>query len=468
MKSHILLTVGIFCFHLLFLITTSFKCNGKCKCYGKRLDCSGAGLDKVVFNQEIFKEGTIKTIDMRRNDITSLPVYNSTFMSYAVENMNFDSNEIKGAAAGMIGRTFPMLKSLSFLHNKIKKIQKADFLFLIELEHLDLGDNEITEIAPGSFFSQDKLKNLYLEGNQLKVINPMAFQGLTNLKVLKINDNNLTFVESEWFAHFSKLEELSVQNNAVKYLRPFDMKWPRSMKKLDLSNNKLQYIPNFPPFENIMETTPSWLFDLRHNDITCDCVISDIQQYKSTELINIVCGIMIDCKLGMQNYFSNKRNTCEEADGMKHVENLQNQPTCQMPDLKLKLSRSNDQITKLECVGTSIPTPHVKIKHKDGQFTTGAGSKRNVATLYISSNNQPMSDFVCVATNSLGSVESSHWLGSRMVSINLTYDHGCKDTTQEYMESSKNNFAFAYLVFAGCMLSNLVIVISFCVKIHRY
>ena len=375
-------------------------------------------------------------------------------MNYEVAKINFDSNKIESILTDMIGRTFPMVKLMSFLHNKIKSVQNGAFLFLTELEQLDLGDNQIKEIEPGAFFSQGKLQKLYLEGNHLKIIKPMAFEGLKNLKVLKINNNNLNVLDNEWLKQLSNLEELSVTSNTIKYLQPFDMKWPNNLRKVNLSNNSLGYIPNFPLFGSQIGgigSKSAWLFDLSNNDISCDCVISDIKEYDSTELINIVCGLRIDCKseLGpseLQKWHG--RPICDEKEGLRYVKQIQKQPNCEKPEMQLKASRSHEHLTKLRCEAKGIPIPEIKLKSKDGTLITTAEYKGNVATVYINTNIHPKSDVVCVATNSLGSVESSKWLVSVMDPNNVTIDKNCPKASQELKSSEMKMFVLAHIVFS--------------------
>ena len=459
---------GILCFLSQIASTVSLKCNGKCKCYNQGLDCSGAGFDEVIFDQKTFI-GTIKTIDLRRNNIKHLPAYNSTFMNYEVAKINFDSNNIESIWTDMLGRTFPMLKSISFLHNKIKTVQKRAFFFLTELELLDLGDNQITEIESGAFLSQNKLLKLYLERNHLKILEPAAFEGLEKLKILKINKNNLQLLDSELFTHFSNLEELYAGSNSIKYLQPFDMKWPTKLRKVDLSNNSLRYIPNFPSFKKTMADTVlnhSWLFDVRNNDINCECVISDIQKYKSKEILNVICGFKTDCKFELQNLI--EISTCNEKTGLRFVTKLQDQPTCRMPELQLKANPSHEHLTKLQCEAQGIPIPEIKLKSKDGMMIQTAEYKGNTETVYINTNNHPVSDVICVATNSLGSVESSQWFVTAMDGKNVTSYEGCIKTTQEHLSSEIRKFAFAYFVFSLCVLFDVIIGTFFVWTTHTH
>ena len=312
------------------VLATKLKCNGKCKCYDTSVDCSAAGLNEVAMYPELFKM-KVKNIDFRRNNITGLQFFNFSCNNEILEEINFDSNQIDSLNLKKIGRNLLKINKLSFLHNRLKTIEKGDLLFLTNLQYLDLGDNQITDIAAGSFFSQEKLEKLFLDDNHITVIEPMTFYGLKNLKVLSIKHNGLTLLEYESFKDMSNLEELYLSSNAIQYLEPFDMKWPKSLTKIDLSNNRLEYIPNLPSMENFKDENylKRWFVDLRKNPVNCDCILTDNKNFTSSELETVICRIFVECT------FRDKKlggwateETCDKPNGIKFMEKIKQLPTC--------------------------------------------------------------------------------------------------------------------------------------------
>ena len=294
------LAVTLIIFYILpqVTFTESPECNGKCKCYKTEMDCASAGLQELMFDLKIFKR-KIKIIDFRRNKITGLEFRNFNAINEDLEEMIFDFNQI--VRMHKIGRSFPNMKKLSVLYNRIQKVKKGDLLFVNNLQSLDLGNNQISEIDDGSFFSQENLEKLLLDGNQLTSIKSMTFLGLSNLKILSIKRNYLTVLHNKWFEYLPNLSELSVKSNRIKYLKPFDMKWPKSLTKIDLSSNRLEYIPNLPSMKNVtdeMIEVKEWFIDLNKNPVSCECVISDHQKYNTLELEKALCGISIECSFG--------------------------------------------------------------------------------------------------------------------------------------------------------------------------
>ena len=133
------LAVTLLIFYILpqVTFTESLECNGKCKCYN-----------------------------------TEIGVYS---INEDLEEMIFDFNQINSVRMHKIGRSFPNMKKLSVLYNRIQKVKKGDLLFVNNLQSLDLGNNQISEIDDGSFFSQENLEKLLLDGNQLTSIKSMTF-----------------------------------------------------------------------------------------------------------------------------------------------------------------------------------------------------------------------------------------------------------------------------------------------------
>ena len=392
--------------------TESLECNGKCKCYNREMDCSAAQMQEPIFDSKIFKR-KIKIIDFRRNKITGLEFTSYNFIYEEMEEMIFDFNKIKYAKMCKIGRSFPNLKKLSVINNRIEKIKKGDLLFVNNLQTLDLGNNQISEIDDGSFFSQEKLEKLLLDGNQITLLKSLTFFGLSNLKILSIKRNSLTLLHKKWFEYLPNLSELSVKSNKIQYLKPFDMKWPKSLTKIDLSNNRLEYMPNLPSMENItnaMIDHKEWFFDLTKNPVSCECVISDHHKNVNLEVESALCGISVECSFG-DNRSSQwvTKGTCHKKNGTKFMRRIKNQPICQPPQLELNLVTLDDQVTELQCNSSGNPIPTVAIIRTNNGNVISTELRPNFASTMIT-RNQTISEFVCTARNIFGHVNSSKWL----------------------------------------------------------
>ena len=454
--------------------TESLECNGKCKCYNTDMDCASAGLQELMFDSKIFKR-KIKMIDFRRNKIAGLEFRNFNSINEDLEEMIFDFNQINSVRMHKIGRSFPNMKKLSVLNNRIQKVKKGDLLFLNNLRSLDLGNNQISEIDDGSFFSQENLEKLLLDGNQLTSIKSMTFLGLNNLKILSIKRNYLTVLHKKWFEYLPNLTELSLKSNRIQYLKPFDMKWPNSLTKIDLSSNRLEYIPNLPSMKNItneMIEVKEWFVDLTMNPIDCECVISDHLKYKTLELEKTLCGISVECSFGdtKSGLWVTKR-ICNKNDGIKFMRRIKNQPICHPPGLELSLVRLDNQGTELQCTASGKPIPTVSIIKTNDENIISTELRLNIATTVIK-HTETSSEFECTAKNIFGHVNSSEWLLKEEFSRNISKLQNATDmclsntiglfgnfTDQRCCECI--NLIFPLIVFTISMVSTITVTCYF-------
>ena len=470
------LTVTLIIFYILpqVTFTESLECNGKCKCYNTDMDCASAGLQELMFDSKIFKR-KIKIIDFRRNKIAGLEFRNFNSINEDLEEMIFDFNQINSVRMHKIGRSFPNLKKLSVLNNRIQKVQKGDLLFVNNLRSLDLGNNQISEIDDGSFFSQENLEKPLLDGNQLTSIKSMTFLGLSNLKILSIKRNYLTVLHKKWFEYLPNVSDLSVKSNRIQYLKPFDMKWPKSLTKIDLSSNRLEYIPNLPSMKNVtdeMIEVKEWFIDLTKNPVSCDCVISDHLKYNTLELEKVLCRISVECSFGdtKSGKWVTKGN-CNKNDGIKFMRMIKNQTVCQPPGLELSLVRLDNQVTELQCTASGNPIPTVSIIKTNDENIISTAIRPNIATTVIEQA-ETSYEFVCTAKNIFGHVNSSEWLLKEAFSRNISILQNATDKCFSKAIGPFGNFTdqgccecmnliFPLMIFTISMVSTITVTFYF-------
>ena len=417
------------------------------------MDCSAAGIGKLFLYPDVLKK-KIKTIDFRRNNIIGLQFANFVCSNGILEDVNLDFNRIDSLNLKNFGRTFTKINKLSFLHNRLKAIKKGDLLFLTNLRYLDLGANQITDIAAGSFFSQEKLEQLLLDNNRITAVKPMTFQGLQNLRILSMNRNRLNVMENENLKDMSNLEELYLNSNAIQYLEPFDMKWPVTLTKIDLSNNRLEYIPNLPSMKNFKndKSLTGWFIDLRKNPVSCDCILLDNKNKMASGLEKIICGISVECTIGEKKlgpWATDK--ICDKPTGMKFLSKIKEKPICKAPDLKLDLAKLKNQLTKLECRASGLPSPSVTVQIPNQKGIVSTLVKPGYASVTFSKMIYPGSSFLCVATNIVGNVTSANWLDTEIKKRNILNENNYNDKTPK-TKCGSMNLIFPVLVFTSSML----------------
>ena len=403
---------------LLFLecssLCYSLNCNGKCKCHETLMDCSASDLKKFYFKDGSLPPSVSK-IDLRRNNISGLPMYKFDFVNDAVKDINFDSNNMQQLMTESLWKSFPMLNSLSFLENKISQLHKGVFNFLDKLKSLDLALNRITEIESGSFVALSSLEKLSLDGNQIKSFPSAAFEGLKALKILRLNSNHLKTIDFQWLHHMISLQQFMVKSNEIQFLRPFDLKWQRSLHLLDLSDNKLQYIPNLPAIENInsgTKTGSDWYINLLDNPVQCNCHLASLANYSVVELTKAVCGMFVKCKSKDSIEQWAQEKSCDSAQRWKFIEKYRETPICQEPTLQMykkNVENINIPLIHLYCSGGGNPIPDVKIQKKLANLSYFADTKFNLVTVYLERNGLSINDIECIGTNTVGSTKSCEW-----------------------------------------------------------
>lgn len=109
---------------------------------------------------------------------------------------------------------------------------------LVKLEELILSNNEISEIASGTFVSLASLTRLDLGHNKLATLIPESFVDLKQLSKLLLNNNKLgPALKTSLFANLTELTELYLNGNEISRLNEA---FPNpKLKKLMLHGNKL-------------------------------------------------------------------------------------------------------------------------------------------------------------------------------------------------------------------------------------
>lgn len=176
-----------------------------------------------------------------------------THLKTTVSFYRFDYNGID------VVTQFPQLdiRSLSFRHNKIRKIEAKAFINLTSLEKLDLSDNRLTNQAlekdvfegPYSTDQYEPLRNLRwlsLADNDIHSLKPDVFAHLSDLEVLFLNHNPFKIIDPNSATTISSLTKLKFLDLSFMELRnlPVEMLHaPRDLQTLNLTGNLLTVIP---------------------------------------------------------------------------------------------------------------------------------------------------------------------------------------------------------------------------------
>lgn len=187
--------------------------------------------DKI---REGFKEKK-NIIYLKRSEFEQMKKLNMTKLKIAfspmgwpkltcLEEFNFNNNTIEKLPMNKIFRNvlymkeifqqMPNLRRLNLSNNNIELIEPGSFDRLVRLEELDLSGNQLETIMPKLFSKLKSLKSLNLSKNQLNSLKKEYVTGLVNLEMLDISKNPRFYdIESDFFTGLPKLKVLKALLN---------------------------------------------------------------------------------------------------------------------------------------------------------------------------------------------------------------------------------------------------------------
>ncbi|XP_043198319.1 TLR4 interactor with leucine rich repeats-like [Amphibalanus amphitrite] len=138
----------------------------------------------------------------------------------------------------------PRLRTLLLAKNGILRLDRSMMVSSYkELEHLDLSDNRLESVEPGSFAQQGRLHELRLGNNRLAQLEGSELQGLLQLRVLDLSGNQLQELPAGLLEPVSLLEELNLAENQLQWLPAASVAGAVSLRRLRLADNQLQQLP---------------------------------------------------------------------------------------------------------------------------------------------------------------------------------------------------------------------------------
>ncbi|XP_029318363.1 decorin [Cottoperca gobio] len=257
-------------------------CPPECACYGRVVQCSDKGVDKVPYGipynaryillmnnhinsiqQDLLNEyvtleflvlsnnrltdgaierafegvPALKRLYLDNNVLDSVP----TDLPVSLEELRLDNNRLSVMSEAAWARC-PGLLVLSLSYNSIgngsESLPNAVFSPLSKLRTLNMDHNQLTLVPLGLPLS---IKELYLKGNLIEQFRGGAFNGISELVVLDMSSNRLTNkgLLRDSLLNATHLESLNLEGNKLKQV-PRHL--PRSLKTLNLEGNLISSI----------------------------------------------------------------------------------------------------------------------------------------------------------------------------------------------------------------------------------
>ncbi|XP_041128692.1 leucine-rich repeat-containing protein 38-like [Polyodon spathula] len=149
------------------------------------------------------------TVDCSRQGLGSLP----DFIPLDVRRLLLSDNWIDQIPADFLV-LYSDLVYLDLRNNSLSTIEPGTFSTSSKLVFLDLGQNNLTEIPAGTFLESGSLIKLHLDSNPyLSSISEDAFLGLTSLRELELESNALSSMKVGSLSQLSSLKLLRLEDN---------------------------------------------------------------------------------------------------------------------------------------------------------------------------------------------------------------------------------------------------------------
>lgn len=233
---------------LLLCLSILHLCRGDCSsCNVIHRDayCAKAELSSIP-NKDCLGVDIV-SLDARFNNFDQLT--NNFFdETLDLEHVDMGNNDIRVVEEDSL-KKLSNLRYLDLSNNYIEIFSEKTFSSSEMLEFVDLSFNLITFISESTFENNSKLKYLNLGGNKLSKLPPKIFMYQTEIVSLHLYKNSLNEVHEALFANKEKLEYLDMSDNAITSVSDKSFKSLPALKTLHLYQNKLHGTLNLSAFD---------------------------------------------------------------------------------------------------------------------------------------------------------------------------------------------------------------------------
>ncbi|XP_041114422.1 asporin [Polyodon spathula] len=255
-------------------------CPPECACYGRVVQCSDKGVDKIPYG--IPYNTRYMLLMNNKIDLVQLDLLNEylTLEFLVLSNNRLTDSAIEGAFEGIekLTRLYldknllssiptdlpPTLEELRLNLNNISVISEQAWSRCRSLKVISINNNTLTNdsIPAGAFSSLTNLKTLslnhnqligvpsklpinlkelFLEGNQIDTISAQIFTDYSDLLYLDLSNNLLTNkgIDKHSFSRMVNLENLNLGKNLLNLI-PINL--PKALKNLVLEDNRIDSV----------------------------------------------------------------------------------------------------------------------------------------------------------------------------------------------------------------------------------
>ncbi|XP_071055992.1 leucine-rich repeat-containing protein 24-like [Onthophagus taurus] len=129
------------------------------------------------------------------------------------------------------------LQKIFIRESGLKEINRDAFQDLIILIEVDLSNNDISNLEPGTFHGNQRLRVLVLNGNPITKLISKQFPSLPHLKSLELEGCQLEIVDRNAFVNLHALESLNLKGNKLRNISEEVFMNVAHLKTLTLDGN---------------------------------------------------------------------------------------------------------------------------------------------------------------------------------------------------------------------------------------
>lgn len=232
-------------------------CPLPCKCTTNRVDCTRAGLEQVPENLN----SNVTTLLLGWNRLTKITLESLKNYPY-LKTLVLNYNEIVSVEGEL---EHEHLESLDLAYNSV---QELTFLPKFpRLHHLNLSNNDLTELDNSTFSSNGKLLSLVIHNNPVQKLDEGTFRKNNMLAVLSIAGLEIDSLPAKLLDPLTRLQRLEIRNNSnLNHLRDEVFYYLGNVRYLDMSHNNLSSLPRSMRHLEALRN-----LNLDGNPFSCDC-----------------------------------------------------------------------------------------------------------------------------------------------------------------------------------------------------
>lgn len=215
---------------LLLLASPTLSCPARCECsaQSKSVSCHRKRLPTIPEGIPI----ETRVLDLSKNKLRIITPDNfSSFQQ--LEDLDLSDNLISVVEPGSF-RFQLALRLLNFRSNLLQLVPVGVVSGLTNLTRLDLSHNRLVVLLDHAFQDLRRLTSLEVGDNELVFVSQRAFTGLLGLQRLTLERSNLTVVPTDALAHLHSLVDLRMRYLSISFLKPFSFKRLSRLRRLEI------------------------------------------------------------------------------------------------------------------------------------------------------------------------------------------------------------------------------------------